>query len=92
MLSIAEQYELTLAGHRFEAAVRLISIKAPSPDQSYILQYVVRFSCCTPLPRLPRAHEAREDAPAFGRTAGNLRVLLFALQAGGNKVRDHRAS
>ena len=53
-----------------------------------LLRHVHRRSCHAPVPRLPGAHEARED-DAFGRAAGNLRVLLLTLQAGGNQ--DARA-
>jgi hypothetical protein len=35
--------------------------------------------------RLPRADEARQDDPASRRAAGNLRVLLFAVQARGDQ-------
>jgi len=37
------------------------------------------------VPRLPRAHEARQGDPASRRAAGNLRVLLLAVQAGGDQ-------
>jgi hypothetical protein len=40
------------------------------------------------MPRLPRADEAHQDDPASRRAAGNLRVLLFAVQAGGDQGAD----
>ena len=49
------------------------------------LPHVVRRARSGPLPRLPGAHEARQDAPAPGRLAGDPGVLLLALQAGRNE-------
>jgi len=53
--------------------------------RSAIFVYVVRCTRFAPVPRLPRADEARQDDPASRRVAGNLRVLLLAVQAGGDQ-------
>ena len=45
----------------------------------------MRHANPSPVPRLLRADEARQDDPAYRGPAGTLRVLLLALQAGGNQ-------
>ena len=51
----------------------LIKIQSTRVDSRYLL------------PRMRRAHDARQDAPAPGRIAGDPGVLLIALQAGRNE-------
>ena len=52
------------------------------------LPHVVRRARSGPLPRLPGAHEARQDAPAPGRLAGDLGVLLLALSRQKRRCRE----
>ena len=52
------------------------------------LPHVVRRARSGPLPELPGAHEARQDAPAPGRLAGDLGVLLLALSRQKRRCRE----